>query len=244
VRSVEALLVVAALAMATRADAEPCEDALAISLFESRFVVAPRPTEGVGLDLAARAIGVTWGQCRGLRHRIEALAYEAPAYGTPAASALHLGRYQLAWHGRDWSGFVALRPVTVWGGDVRFVTPAIGLRVWLDPDLLTTVTVESAGVFAASLDRKPRHHRDLAIEAALSFPARARTRAELRARLREYRFDQVDVTDITAIAGVGWALAARDGMRGMPGLLGFALRTAETTQVLVVVELGLGVGPY
>lgn len=248
-RSIErAILVVGIVAAATaRTSAEPCETATAITMFGSSVSLSPEPVAGLGAEVRAQAIGVTWGRCRGLRHRVEVTSYEAPRHGEPASRLLHLGRYQLAWHGDGWSAYAGLRGASLVGEDARLATPVLGLRAWLAPEVLFTVAAESTGVFAFSREKTARRAwHDLTLEASVVWPATAATRGELRLRARDYRFDAMStVRDVTATAGVGLAFAARRGMRGVPGFLGVSLRGGDDeTAVFVVTELALAVTPY
>lgn len=242
-----ATAVVAVALAAARAGAEPCETATAITMFGSSVALSPEPVAGLGAEVRAQLIGVTWGRCRGLRHRIEVSSYEAPRHGEPASRLFHLGRYQLAWHADGWSAYAGLRAVSLVGQDARLATPVVGLRAWLAPDLLLGVFAESAGVFAFSIDRGARQpRRDLAVEASVVWPATAATRGELRLRARDYQFDAMSaVRDVTATAGIGVAFAARRGMRGVPAFLGVSVRGGDDeTAVFVVTELALAVAPY
>jgi hypothetical protein len=241
------VLVGALVGMPRAAVAEPCENTgLAITMFQSRSTIEPAPDGGLGADVSAHGLSVTWGRCRGLRHRVESIAFEAPDYGDPDSRFKHFARYELQWHDDDWSVYVGVRGITVWAGELRFATPVIGFRAWPGHDVLLAVELESAGVFLAAKDGRPRGLReDLAFEATAAWPATAAMRAELRARFRDYRIDDMRVLrDVTATAGLGLALAARPGVRGVPAFLGIGVRRDEDTEVLVVAELALGVTSY
>jgi len=233
------------LAVARVAAAEPCEHTgLAITMFDSRSTLATAPDAGLGLDVWAHGPSITWGRCHGLRHRIESVAFEAPDYGDPDSRFLHFARYQLQWHDDTWSAYAGVRAVTVWAGEVRFATPVAGLRTWPSSDLAISFELASAGVFVAAIEggTRRRLRGDLALEAKAAWPATSATRAELRARVRDYRIDDMrTIRDVTATAGVGLALAARPGVRGMPGFLGVAVRRDRATEILLVAELALAV---
>ena len=227
--------------------AEPCENTgLAITMFQSRSTIDTTSDGGLGADVSAHGLSVTWGRCRGLRHRVEAFAFEAPDYLDPDSRFKHFARYELQWHAVDWSAYVGVRGLTVWAGELRFATPVVGFRAWPGHDVLISLELESAGVFLGEKHGGPRRlHEDLAFEAAAVWPATAATRAELRARIRDSRLDDMRVVRaLTATAGLGRARAARPGVRGVPGFLGIGVRRDEGTQILVVAELALGVTNY
>ncbi|MEO8701138.1 MAG: hypothetical protein ABI867_13900 [Kofleriaceae bacterium] len=232
------------------ATAEPCDnDGVAVSMFSSRMLVEPSPSgTSLGVDLSARTISVAWGRCRGTRHRIEVSAFEAPDYGDPDSRFFHFGTYRLQWHDDDWSAYAGLTAVTLWAGDVRFATPVLGFRAWPGRDVTVALELESAGVFVAAYAGTARRIRDdLALEASAAWPASAAKRIELRARVRDYRIDDMrGVRDVTALGGVGLAYVVRSGMRGFPGFLGAGVRAreGEPTQLVMVVELALGVANY
>jgi hypothetical protein len=134
--------------------------------------------------------------------------------------------------------------VTVWAGEVRFATPVAGLRTWPIRDLSISFELASAGVFVAAIEGGTRRQLrgDLALDVKATWPATSATRAELRTRVRDYRIDDMrTIRDVTATAGVGLALAARPGVRAVPGFLGVAVRRDGATEILLVAELALAV---
>jgi hypothetical protein len=236
-RSISLLVILAT----ARVAAAECEMAISYNMFSSRLLVEPSPDDTLGADIQMAGPSFGWGRCAGLRHRIEVSALEAPRYGDPDAAVLHFARYELAWHTPQWSVYAGLRGVTLWFDDVRIATPVLGMRAALSPDVGFELAFETAGVFAFSKDATPRRFGDLALEAKLAYPARAKVRGELRARVRDYRRDEMlRIRDVTAAAGVGFAFAARGNLRALPAHVGIALRRDDHLTAMFVVELALG----
>ena len=243
-------LVIAIVVITTApARADDCEnDGIGISMSDARQAVEPAHDNALHIDVAVRAIGITWGACEGLRHKVELSAFEAPDLGIADGNFWNLGRYQLEWHARDWSAYAGLRTITMWSHDVRVLTPVVGVRVLPTADLALAASIESGGVFAWSRASATRQLRgDVEIELVAAYPASAATRGELRARWRDYTIDEMrSIRDVTFTAGLGFALVARNGprhaTRGIPGFVGLALReNHDQSAIMIVTELAYAV---
>lgn len=238
-----------ALAAPRRAAAE-CEGDFAFTLVDSHLGVVPEPTaaDGLGVELWVRGPSGTWGKgCLGGRHRLDVVESEAPSYGDRDRVATRLVRYSYTWHVDDLTLHAGAAVATLWGDNLRFLTPVIGVAGEPGPDVVVRARLESAGVFAFALDRVPRTPGDdLTLAAEVVWPARATVRGELRGRARRYNFAGKRVDDVTATAGLGLALAARDRQRAIPVFAGLSYRQDDAGRAVLlgVLEVGFGLGAW
>jgi hypothetical protein len=217
--------------------------------FETHTAIAPAPDasqlggESLGLEAAMRSFSGSWGKT--IRHRIELSSFESPDYGDQELMFGHFIRYDIAWRGDGVTLRGGLRGITMWSEELRFGTPAVAVAVAPVPRASLELEVESAGLFIASLRRETRRslRRDLAAQVRGVWPTDRATRGEVRIRARDYTVtpdDDMEVErhhrDVTITAGVGLAMVRRNGIRGMPGFLGVAVRATEGTGAAMFVR--------
>lgn len=253
--------VAASLLVTTPAQAdESCHGVPEFSMSIARFRYAINALSGedagsdldreLGMEFRSRALAFNFTSHRcELAHGLELVDIQAPDYGDPDSRVYHFLGYRLANLAPGWSTHVGVRGLTLAAGDLTFVTPTAGARIYRDR-MSVTIDIELPGLFAASLGERARRLTDgLLLSAIGVVQTSRRTRLEARATWRNYRGFGLS-HDVTLAAGIGLAPVARDTIRGLPGFLGIGVRkrvteSDENTRVLLLVEFNMGaVGPW
>lgn len=215
-----------------------------VSLARFRYAAnAPAPGE-LGMDFEARALTFAFTSHRcSLMHSFDGLNFQAPDFGDGQSRIYHFLGYRLGLIQGDVAAYLGVRLLSLVSGELSFVTPTAGVR-YARERLSLTFDVEVPGLYAFSLADRPRMALGGArVSARAMFDISARTRLEGRARWRN--FNGLDLADdVTLAAGLGAAIVARDGMRGMPSFLGLGVRTRSfdtttATQFLLLVEFDM-----